>query len=91
MKIIQSKDSVYNKKSILEYIDKTWLKEPRIYLYSQLKEHDRALKELFKGTDLKQAFKEIEDYCQKNNVMPVNSQIAIRIDNKNSNNMKNNK
>ena len=66
MKIIQSNDSVYNKKSILEYIDKTWLKEPRIYLYSQLKEHDRALKELFKGTDLKQAFKEIEDYCQKN-------------------------
>ena len=35
--------------------------------------------------------KDYKDYCQKNNVMPVNSQIAIRIDNKNSNNMKNNK
>ena len=66
MKIIQSKDSVYNKKTMLEYIDKSWLKEPRIYLFSQLREHDRALKELFKGPNLTQSFKEIEDYCQKN-------------------------
>ena len=34
---------------------------------------------------------EYKDYCQKNNVMPVNSQIAIRIDNKSNNNFKNNK
>ena len=66
MKIIKSEDSVYDKKIILEHIDKTWLKEPRIYLYSQLKDHDKALKELFKGPNLTQSFKEIEDYCQKN-------------------------
>ena len=34
---------------------------------------------------------EYKEYCQKNNVMPVNSQIAIRIDNKSNNNFKNNK
>ena len=32
-----------------------------------------------------------KEYCQKNNVMPVNSQIAVRIDNKTNNNFKNNK
>ena len=66
MKIIKSKDSVYNKKSILEYIEKSWLKEPRIYLFSQLKEHDKALKELFNLSKATQSFKEIEDFCQQN-------------------------
>ena len=66
MKIIQSEDSVYEKTTILGYIDKSWLKEPRIYLYSQLKEHDKALQELFKGPNLTQCFKEIEEFCQKN-------------------------
>ena len=66
MNIIQSEDSVYNKKTILDYIEKTWLKEPRIYLFSQLNEHDKALKELYKLSKVNQSFKEINEFCQKN-------------------------
>jgi len=47
MEIIQSEDSVYNKKTILDYINNSWLFKPRIYLYSQLNQHDNAIIELF--------------------------------------------
>ena len=47
MNIIESEDSVYNKKAILEYIEKSWLIKPKVYLYTQLNEHDKSLKELF--------------------------------------------
>ena len=71
MKIIESEDSVYNKKAILEYIDKSWLFKPRIFLFSQLKEHDKALNQLFdliKNKEKKEeiSFKEIEEFCQNN-------------------------
>ena len=71
MKIIESEDSVYNKKTILEYIDKSWLFKPRIFLFSQLKEHDKALNQLFdliKNKENKKdiSFKEIEEFCQNN-------------------------
>ena len=37
MDVIKSKESVYDQKLILEYIETSWLKEPRLILYSQLK------------------------------------------------------
>ena len=66
MKIIQNPKSVYNKRAILEYIEKSWLKEPRKYLYSQLKEHDKALNELFKEARSTLNFEELEKYCEQN-------------------------
>ena len=66
MEIITSKDSVYNKKTILEYIDNSWLKEPRIHLYSQLKEYNKALDELFNRAKVNLNFKEVEEFCKKN-------------------------
>ena len=66
MTIITSEDSVYNKKTILEYIDNSWLKEPRIHLFSQLKEYNKALDELFNRAKNSQSFKEVEEFCKKN-------------------------
>ena len=66
MGIITSEDSVYNKKTILEYIDNSWLKEPRIHLYSQLKEYNKALDELFNRAKVNLNFKEVEEFCKKN-------------------------
>ena len=66
MKIIQDPKSVYNKRAILEYIEKSWLKEPRKYLYSQLKEHEKALNELFKESRSTLKFEELEKYCEQN-------------------------
>ena len=66
MKIIQSPKSCYNKRAILEYIEKSWLKEPRKYLYSQLKEHEKALTELFKEARTSLSFEELEKYCEQN-------------------------
>ena len=66
MKIIQSPKSCYNKRAVLEYIEKSWLKEPRKYLYSQLKEHEKALNELFKEARSTLSFEELEKYCEQN-------------------------
>ena len=66
MKIIQTPKSCYNKRAILEYIEKSNLKEPRKYLYSQLKEHDKALNELFKEARSTLSFEELEKYCEQN-------------------------
>ncbi len=66
MKIIKNPKSCYNKRSILEYIEESWLKEPIKYLYSQLKEHDKALNELFKNARSNLKFDEIENYCKEN-------------------------
>ena len=66
MKIIQDPNSSYNKRAILEYIENSWLKEPRKYLYSQLKEHDKALNELFKDARSNLKFDELEKYCEEN-------------------------
>ena len=66
MKIIQAPKSCYNKRAILEYIEKSWLKEPRKYLYSQLKEHEKALDELFKEARSSLSFDELEKYCEQN-------------------------
>ena len=68
--IIKSKDSLYNKKTILEDIENSWLKEIRIYLYSQLKEYDKALDDLFKEAEETKSFKELEEFCKNNNVNP---------------------
>ena len=62
--IIKSKDSLYNKKTILEDIENSWLKEIRIYLYSQLKEYDKALDDLFKEAEETKSFKELEEFCK---------------------------
>ena len=67
MGIIKSKDSVYNKKLILEYIETSWLKEPRLVLYSQLKEFNKALEYLFKEAKETLSFKEMEEFCKTNN------------------------
>ena len=66
LKIIQEPDSCYNKRTILEYIENSWLKIPKIYLYSQLKEHDKALNELFNDAKINHNFEEIEKYCKEN-------------------------
>ena len=66
MAIINSKDSVFDKKLISEYIENSWLKKPKIYLYSQLKEHDKALNELSIEAKLSHNFEEIEKYCKDN-------------------------
>ena len=66
LKIIKEPDCCYNKRKILEYIEKSWLKEPKIYLYSQLKEHDLALTELFNNAKLTLKFDDIERYCKEN-------------------------
>jgi hypothetical protein len=66
LKIIQEPDSCYNKRTILEYIENSWLKIPKIYLYSQLKEHDKALNELFNDAKINHNFEEIENYCKEN-------------------------
>ena len=66
LKIIKEPDSCYNKRTILEYIEKSWLKEPKIYLYSQLNEHDLALTELFNNAKVTNKFDDIEKYCKEN-------------------------
>ena len=66
LKIIKEPECCYNKRKILEYIEKTWLKEPKIYLFSQLKEHDYALTELFNNAKLTLKFDDIEKYCKEN-------------------------
>jgi hypothetical protein len=66
LKIIKDPECCYNKKSILDYIENSWLKTPKIYLYSQLKEHDKALNELFNEAKTSQNFEEIEKYCKEN-------------------------
>ena len=66
LKIIKEQDSCYNKRTILEYIQKSWIKDPKIYLYSQLKEHDLALKELFNYARQSLNFDDIEKYCKEN-------------------------
>ena len=67
MDVIKSKDSVYNKKLILEYIEASWLKEPRLILYSQLKEFNKALEYLFKEAKETLSFTEMEEFCKNNN------------------------
>jgi hypothetical protein len=66
LKIIKEPDCCYNKRTILEYIEKSWLKEPKIYLYSQLKEHEKALTELFNDAKITHIFDDIEKYCTEN-------------------------
>ncbi len=66
LKIIKEPDSCYNKRTILEYIENSWIKEPKIYLYSQLKEHDKALNELFNEAKISHKFDDIEKYCKEN-------------------------
>ena len=65
-KIIKEPDCCYNKKEILEQSENSWLKEPKIFLYSHLGEHDKALNELFNESKLNNNFEEIEKYCQDN-------------------------
>ena len=67
---INSKDSIFNKKIILEYIDKTWLKEIKLILLSQLKEYRKALELLFKEAKEKKSFEEMESYCNKHKKDP---------------------
>ena len=67
MAIINSKDSVFDKKLISEYIENSWLKEPKVILYSQLKEFNKALEYLFNESKETLTFDQIEEYCEKNN------------------------
>ena len=67
MKIIKNPSSCYNKRAIIEYIEKIeWLKEPRKDLYSQLKEYDKALDELFKDAKFNLSFDKIKQFCEEN-------------------------
>ena len=66
LKIIEEPDCCYNKRTILDYIENSWMKKPKIYLYSKLKEHDKALNLLFNEAKISHNFEEIEKYCEKN-------------------------
>ena len=66
MDIIKSKEDVYNKKKILEYIENSWLKDAKIILYAKLKEFNKALEVLFNEAKETLSFEEIEDFCKKN-------------------------
>ena len=68
--VIKSYENVYNKKDILKYIENSWLKEQRIYLYSQLKENTKALNELFNDANDTASLKKVEEYCKNNNDIP---------------------
>ena len=65
-KIIESEDSVYNKSKILTHIENSWLFKAKIFLYSQLNEHDKALQELFKQAKTTGKYNDIEDFCKQN-------------------------
>ena len=64
--IIESEDSVFNKKLISEDIENTWMKEIRLILLSQLKEFRKALEMLFEEAQEKKSFEEMEIFCNKN-------------------------
>ena len=66
VKIILDPKSCYDKRIILDSIVGSWLKEPIKYLYSQLKEHNKALNELFNDTKTTLSFSELEKYCKEN-------------------------
>ena len=68
--VIKSYENVYNKKDILKYIEKSWLQEQKIYLYSQLKEYTKALNELFNEAKDTPSLKKVEEYCKNNNKNP---------------------
>ena len=65
--IIKSENNVYNKKDILEYIENSWLQDAIIYLYSQLKELNKALIILFNEAKNTKDFKAVEEFCKNNN------------------------
>ena len=65
-KIIESEDSVYNKRKILQHIENSWLFKAKIFLYSQLNEHDKALQELFNQAKITGKYEDIEDFCKQN-------------------------
>ena len=65
-KIIESEDSVYNKSKILTHIENSWLFKAKIFLYSQLNEHDKALQELFNQAKTTGKYNDIEDFCKQN-------------------------
>jgi hypothetical protein len=66
VKIILDPKSCYDKRIILDSIVGSWLKEPIKYLYSQLKEHNKALNELFGDAKTTLSFSELEKYCKEN-------------------------
>lgn len=66
VKIILDPKSCYDKRTILDNIVGSWLKEPIKYLYSQLKEHEKALNELFSDAKTTLSFSELEKYCKEN-------------------------
>ena len=66
VKIILDPKSCYDKRIILDSIVGSWLKEPIKYLYSQLKEHNKALNELFDDAKTTLSFSELEKYCKEN-------------------------
>ena len=65
MKIIQSPDNVYNKNTILQYIENSCLKEAKIILYNQLKEYHKTLELLFNEAKETKSFKEVEKFCKE--------------------------
>ena len=66
VKIVLDPKSVYDKRVILDSIVGSWLKEPIKYLYSQLKEHNKALNELFNDAKTTLSFADLENYCKEN-------------------------
>ena len=67
MKYLTAENSVYNKQTIFEKIKNSWLFEAKIYLYSQLNQHDNAIIELFNNAKTgKKNFDSLHKYCEEN-------------------------
>ena len=66
MNYLTAENSVYNKQAIFEKIKNSWLFEAKIYLYSQLNQHDNAIKELFNDAKMDKKFDSLHNYCEKN-------------------------
>ena len=66
MNYLKAENSVYNKQTIFDKIKDSWLFEPKIYLYSQLNQHDNAIRELFNDAKMDKKFDSLKQYCEEN-------------------------
>ena len=66
MKYLTTQDSVYSKQTIFDKIKNSWLFEAKIYLYSQLNQHDKAINDLFTDAKVEKKFEALRKYCEEN-------------------------
>ena len=66
MTYLKAPNSVYSKQTIFDKIKNSWLFEAKIYLYSQLNQHDKAINDLFRDAKLEKNFESLRKYCEEN-------------------------